>query len=178
MHRPIRSRCTAWLAAVLASAAVFSTTFSRPVQAEETKKITYEDHILPIFRQKCFACHNTSKKSGGIDLTSFTSMMQGGGSGAAIEPGDPAESYLFRLVNHDSEPYMPPNSEKIDAAMIATLSQWIEGGALENSALPDPVTNPRSRAGCGIRKPNGLRINSLKPANPGSTTAMSSRMRS
>ncbi len=98
------------------------------------QKVTYDDHVKPIFRAKCFGCHNTGKKSSDLDLTSYTALMAGGASGAAVEPGAPDDSYLFSLVTHESEPYMPPNQEKIDAAQIDTIRKWIEGGALENSA--------------------------------------------
>jgi len=103
-------------------------------QSKKEEKITYDDHVKPIFRQKCFGCHNTDKKVGGLDLTSYTSLMEGGGSGEVVEPGSASDSYLFMVVNHDSEPYMPPKSEKVAGDMIATLQKWIDGGALENSS--------------------------------------------
>ena len=105
-----------------------------PATASAQKKITYEEHVKPIFRAKCFNCHNTDKKSSDLDLTNYTAVMAGGAAGADIEPGDADSSYLFALVNHDDEPKMPPNSEKIDQKMIDTLRAWINGGALENSA--------------------------------------------
>ena len=54
--------------------------------AEDTK-ITYDDHVQAIFRQKCFSCHNPDKKSSGLDLTNYTNMMLGGASGESIVPG-------------------------------------------------------------------------------------------
>lgn len=110
------------------------TAVSISANADEKKpaeKITYIDHVQPIFRAKCFACHNPDKKSGGLILTDFTSMMQGGSSGASIEPGDSESSYLWNLVNHDAEPFMPPKSDKMPAATLATIKKWIDGGALE-----------------------------------------------
>jgi len=101
---------------------------------EKAEKVTFEDHVLPIFRQKCFNCHNTEKKTAGLDLTSYATMIEGGGSGTAIEPGDSSSSYLYMLVSHESEPYMPPNSEKLPGEMLAVLEQWINGGALENKS--------------------------------------------
>lgn len=95
------------------------------------EKITFQDHVLPIFRAKCLSCHNPDKKSGGLDLTNYTAMQQGGSSGDAFEPGDPDGSYLWMVVNHDSEPYMPPESDKLPAEMLAVIKGWIEGGALD-----------------------------------------------
>lgn len=101
--------------------------------ASTLPKITYDDHVKAILQQKCFACHNPDKKSGDLDLTTYTTLMAGGGSGSSIEPGDAAGSYLFQLVTHESEPAMPPESEKLAAEMIETLRQWIDQGVLENA---------------------------------------------
>ena len=74
-------------------------TAKKPGQSA-AKKITYVDHVRPILRQKCFSCHNLDKKSGGLDMMSYTNLMQGGGSGEVVDPGDPDGSYLFLLVTH------------------------------------------------------------------------------
>lgn len=113
------------------------------VQGAE-EKITYVDHVLPIFRAKCFACHNPDKKSGGLDLSNYTALQQGGSSGEVVEAGDTDASYLWLLVNHDSEPYMPPNSEKLPAEMLDVISKWITGGALE-SKDSKAVVRPKAK---------------------------------
>lgn len=105
-----------------------------PVGVQADEKINFEEHVKPIFRSKCASCHNTNKKTADLDLTNYTAMMQGGGSGASIEPGDPDGSYLFMLINHDSEPFMPPNSDKLPDAMVSTVRKWIELGAPETSS--------------------------------------------
>ncbi len=63
--------------------------FATSANAEEKKppKVTYDDHVRIVFQQKCFSCHNQDKKSGDLDLTSYTALMQGGASGEVIEPG-------------------------------------------------------------------------------------------
>ncbi len=105
------------------------------VNAEEKKpaKITFDDHVRPIFAQKCASCHNPDKKNADLDLTNYSNLMQGGASGAVIEPGDASASYLYALVTHEDEPSMPPESPKIADEMIETLRKWIDGGVLENA---------------------------------------------
>lgn len=116
------------------------------LQAEEAKtKITYQDHVQPIFREKCFSCHNPDKKSGGLDLTTYASVMQGGSSGEVIEPGSPDGSYLYQLVTHQSEPFMPPMSDPIPKEMQELIKAWIEGGALENSGSK-PLASKKPKA--------------------------------
>lgn len=109
-------------------------------------KVTFDDHIMPIFRQRCATCHNPNKKSGGLDLTNFTALMQGGSSGASIEPGDSSFSYLFSLVTHEESPKMPPSSEKIPQGEIDTLAKWIDGGALENMKSKSTVAKKKNYA--------------------------------
>lgn len=96
-------------------------------------KVTYQDHVLPILRQKCFSCHNTDKKEGDLDLSNYSNLMQGGGSGGVVEPGNAADSYLYQLITHAEEPSMPPESDKLPAEMLAVIKNWIDGGVLENS---------------------------------------------
>ena len=124
MHQMIRSVVTiVCLQAVLAVSGA----------AEEVKKVTFVDHALPVLRQRCGSCHNADKKTAGLDVTTFAGIMAGGGSGEVVVAGDASGSYLFRVVNHDDEPTMPPDAPPIPEAERQTLRAWIDGGVLENS---------------------------------------------
>ncbi|HRX78333.1 MAG TPA: hypothetical protein P5307_04685, partial [Pirellulaceae bacterium] len=118
---------------ILASWLVLVVVVGSFASAQEKKPptITYEDDVQPILRAKCFSCHNPDKKSGDLDLTNYSSMMIGGGSGEVVEAGDSGSSYLYSLITHESEPYMPPESPKMDDGMIETIRKWIDGGVLE-----------------------------------------------
>lgn len=100
--------------------------------AAKGPKVSYDDNVRTIFRERCFACHNTEKKTAGLDLSTYSGVMAGGGSGAVIDAGSSGDSYLFSLVSHTSEPHMPPKSEKLPADYLATIAKWIDGGALES----------------------------------------------
>lgn len=102
--------------------------------ASAEDKVNFEDHVKPIFRAKCFSCHNTNKKTADLDLSNYTAMMQGGGSGEVIEPGSADDSYLFMVMNHDTEPVMPPKSDKLPEATLSIVRNWIDQGAPENSS--------------------------------------------
>lgn len=101
---------------------------------EGQPKITYEDHIKPIFREHCLNCHNQGDKRGGLALDSFGVLMEGGGSGEVVyDDGDIDASRLWQLVNHDDTPVMPPSQPKIPAKQLELIQAWIEGGILENA---------------------------------------------
>lgn len=92
---------------------------------------TFEEDVLPVFREKCCSCHNADKQSGGLDLTSYNRAMAGGSSGEVIAPGDAEGSYLWQLASHESEPKMPPQADRIPDSMLAVITKWIAGGAIE-----------------------------------------------
>ena len=82
----------------LATAAALLGTALFPALAfatEPAKKITYEDDVLPIFRDNCLKCHNPDKLKGDLDLTSFSGAIKGGGSGVTLNARDPDGSLLF-----------------------------------------------------------------------------------
>ncbi len=96
------------------------------------EKVTFDDHIKPLFNQRCSSCHNANEKNGDLDVTNFTAMMLGGGSGAVVEAGEPSASYLYKLITHESSPEMPPDADRLPDAELELVRKWIEGGALEN----------------------------------------------
>ena len=57
--------------------------------AQSPAKITYADHVLPILRENCIACHNQDKSKGGLIVNNYTSLMQGSSSGEVVKPGEP-----------------------------------------------------------------------------------------
>lgn len=108
------------------------------------EKITYDDHIKDIFRAQCFKCHDPDKKKGDLDLTSYSAMMLGGGSGPVVEAGNPDVSFLYTVMTHEEEPIMPPKSPKRPKAELDLIKKWILGGLLESkSSTAKKATKPK-----------------------------------
>jgi hypothetical protein len=124
-----RQPCLARLV-ILFCAALFFPSNSR---TEEPAKITFEDHIKPIFREHCTACHNNNAKKGGLSLESYQMSMTGGSSGEVLVAGDLDSSRLYALTAHKEQPVMPPMQDRIPQAKIDLLKIWIEQGMPENS---------------------------------------------
>ncbi len=102
------------------------------VRAEDApKKVTYLDHVQPIFRQRCFACHGPDTKKNDLGLDTYAGAMKGGASGEVLSAGDPDSSHLWMLVNHEIEPHMPPKADKLPQAELDVIKAWIAGGLLE-----------------------------------------------
>ena len=98
--------------------------------AAAAEKVTFDDHVLPIFQQSCLNCHNPDKAKGGLDLSTYPGAMKGGSGGKIAEPGD-TSSKLIAVVTHAAEPIMPPEGDALGSAQIDVLRAWIAGGLLE-----------------------------------------------
>ena len=126
--------------------------------SQAAPKVTYEEHVLPVFRNACLRCHNPDKAKGDLDLSTFTALLNGGGSGVIVESGDSGASKLLKVVTHEEEPEMPPNG-KLEAKEIAIIKQWIDGGLLERSGSKAIKSNkPKmdlSLAKASFGKPDG-----------------------
>lgn len=117
--------------------------FVAAVATTEEPQVNFNDQVSAVFRSRCNSCHNADQKKGGLNLETYSSMMQGGGSGKAVEPGDPDGSWLYQLVSHQEEPKMPPNSPKIPDAELDTIRKWIEAGAPEASGSKVVMTKKK-----------------------------------
>jgi hypothetical protein len=125
--------------------------------AEEPAKITFEDHIKPIFREHCTSCHNNNAKKGGLSLESFQMTMTGGSSGEVLVAGDLDSSRLYALTAHKEQPVMPPMQDRIPQAKLDLLKTWIEQGMPENSgsAIRKATSNASAIMVAAAGRPEG-----------------------
>lgn len=151
----IRTKLSGAVAAFLVAAS--------PAFAEDAKpadKVTYQDHVLPIFRAKCGTCHSAGEAKGGLVLENYGASMTGGASGPVIEAGDLDGSRLWALVSHKEQPAMPPKEPKLPDEMLAVIQKWIAGGALETK---DSVAKVKKKATLTL---STTEISTDKPAGP------------
>lgn len=116
-----------------------------PADAAE-EKVTYDDHIRPIFREHCFSCHNQGNAKSGLALDSYARVIEGGSSGEVVFEGDLDSSRLWALVSHQEEPVMPPGQDKLADAKLTLLSRWIDTGLAENSGSATQAPKKKSVA--------------------------------
>ena len=118
------------------------TTLSETKRSNNDSLFVYEDLIHPVLEEKCIACHNQNRASGGLNMSSIESMIKGGNSGAGIQNGNPFESLIYKRVSypHDHPKFMPPTGVPLSYDQIATLEWWIDNGAEKQM----PVTLTRN----------------------------------
>lgn len=122
----------------------------------DSNENAYTALVLPILKSKCMRCHRSDKRKGGLSMESIATMLEGGKHGAALKPGNDAQSLMLQRIALpiSAEDHMPPKgSTQITEAEIAILRAWIAQGASENTRVWE-VT------------PSGFFNAEVKPPNP------------
>jgi len=98
----------------------------------------FETKVRPVLVEHCYGCHSSQAKKlkGGLLLDTIEGMRKGGQSGPAVVPGKLEESLLVQAVRYDDELTRMPPKEKLPAAAIASLEQWVKEGAAVPMARP------------------------------------------
>ena len=116
---------------VILSGTILGALLHSAVAADVPAKVTYNDHVLPIFRNACLNCHNPDKKKAGLDLSSYSGALAGSDVGKVLESGNPGNSLLFKCVKQTEEPKMPPKGDRLTDKELAIVEKWIAGQLLE-----------------------------------------------
>lgn len=119
------------------------------VGTSSAEKVTYQDHVQPILREHCFACHSQDDASSGLALDSYAAALAGGGGGEVLAAGDADASRLWLLITHQESPKMPPGG-KVPDDQLAKIKAWIDGGLLE-SAGSKPKKKAKSAIGTVVQ---------------------------
>ena len=122
---------------------VFGSLVAMPSHAADAKKLNFDQHVMPLIQDKCLVCHNGDKAKGGLDMSTFTGLMEGGASGVVIRPGDADKSRMYTMTAHKEAPYMPPKSPMIAIESVNLLRDWINGGALQNAGSKVAPVKPK-----------------------------------
>lgn len=111
----------------------------RDVPAIDLAAAKYPDKIGTIILTKCAVsgCHNQQSKdaAAGLDLTTWSSMMEGDRNGAVCIPYSADYSTMFLFTNTYSdlgtmvEPTMPNNADPLSRDQVRMLRDWINAGA-------------------------------------------------
>ncbi len=132
--------------------------FGFAASTASAQKVTYDEHILPLFKNQCLKCHGSDKPKADVDLSTYGATMKGGSSGLIVTGGDPDGSILYKVSTHAAEPTMPPKNKLADKE-LDLIKKWIAGGLLENSGSKAIVVNrptiDMTLTGAAFAKPEG-----------------------
>ncbi len=99
--------------------------------------VDFARDVQPILKSRCYSCHDGRKHKAGLRLDVRSSALRGGESGKpAVVPGDSKKSDLIRrITSTDDDEVMPPEGERLSAAQVKLLRDWIDAGAVWPDAL-------------------------------------------
>lgn len=99
----------------------------------------YKDYVAPVLDQRCSECHNSSKQKGGLDMSTYASLMKGGGDGPVIVKGNAKSSDLIRRVSlpQTDDDFMPKGHDPLTADQIAVFTWWVNAGAKTGVTVAD-----------------------------------------
>jgi hypothetical protein len=99
-------------------------------QAQTGDNTSNPQRVLEIFADACVVCHNATQSAGKLRLDSVQGVAAGGASGAAVLPGNSAESNLYkRVFSTDQALRMPPAGARLSPDRITAIKAWIDAGA-------------------------------------------------
>ncbi len=88
--------------------------------------------VRPILQNHCYECHGEKKQKSGLRLDVKAAAFKGGEQHAPdIIPNKAGESPLIRfLTSSEEDERMPPKGPQLSAMEIATLTAWVDAGAV------------------------------------------------
>ena len=101
--------------------------------------VSFINQVAPILKENCFACHDSKKRKGKLDMTTYESLRKGGDKDDPITPGKPEESLMYQFISATTASRMPPkdSGDGLPNEKIAVIGQWIREGAKLDAGL-DP----------------------------------------
>jgi hypothetical protein len=113
-----------------------------PASTQPGTKLTFAEHVRPIFVKKCINCHNALKPQGKTDLTSLEGVLRSGKKNDPIViAGKPDRSSLWLRIEDGSMP--PPNKgTPLTAEEKKVVFDWIKNAGEKLSLAPHPLPEP------------------------------------
>ena len=128
-------RCRYTVGTACAAALLFAS--PQLASAQPAKPVSFINDVAPILKENCFACHDTKKKSGKYDMTSYEKIRAGGANGDPVAPGKPDMSEFHTLIVTADQRRMPPRDkgEAVPKDKAGIIAQWIKDGAKLDAGL-------------------------------------------
>ena len=95
-----------------------------PFVASAQSQAPLEQSARAILDRHCMACHGEAKTAG-LDMRQRKTLLEGGKAGPAVIPGNADESLLYQAASHTGKLKMPPDVERLAAADLKVLQEWI-----------------------------------------------------
>jgi WD40 repeat protein len=103
-----------------------------------SQEYNFTEHVLPLLRKNCLACHYEKISEGSLSLENLTALRAGGDNGDAVNLQDPASSLLLTRALGTVDSIMPPEDNSVGAVPftkeeIDLIQKWISTGAKDST---------------------------------------------
>ncbi len=117
------------------------------LSAKSRSDVSFVRDVAPVLLKRCSGCHGEKINLGGYRVSSFNYLMKKGASGqAAVTPGKPEGSTIFRLISTSLPSMrMPKGDDPLTTAHVLVIKKWISEGAKFDGT--DPAASLRSAMG-------------------------------
>jgi uncharacterized membrane protein/mono/diheme cytochrome c family protein len=109
-----------------------------PKITDINKAVVYADLVEPIFKQKCWQCHNAKKIKGELRMDEIELFLKGGKHGKVLVPGHADQSELVKrlLLPEEDDHHMPPKGKtQLTDEEVALVQWWIANGKADFKAV-------------------------------------------
>jgi uncharacterized membrane protein/mono/diheme cytochrome c family protein len=123
--------------------------------APPVARLSYREHIEPIFAQHCFKCHGETRGKGGLRMHTRAELFPTDIEDWTVIPGKPADSLLLERIMLDpsSRKFMPKKGDPLPEKQVELIKLWIEQGALWEDASR-PVKGPEPKDDSAAETPS------------------------
>ena len=121
-----------------------TSSFAAEEPKQEKAKITFEEHVLPIFKSRCVKCHAGAEPAQGLRLTTRREILRGGKSGPAMRIAAAESSLLWEKLASNE---MPKGGPALSAEEKGVIRSWINDGAASTDATVDDANELKESAG-------------------------------
>ena len=97
----------------------------------------FKTKVKGLFMDQCIRCHGGEKIKGKLDMSTRAKLLKGGFEEKGFVPGDHKNSFLWKTISHEAEPFMPNKKPKMKQADIDIIAKWIDLGAPYDAPLVD-----------------------------------------
>jgi WD40 repeat protein len=119
-------------------------------------EVSFYKQVRPILQTHCQGCHQPAKPGGEYIMTSHDRLLKAGESGsAAVVPGKPQESNLFKQITPgaDGKAEMPKGKPALTEAERETIANWITAGAKDDTPASTQTKYDREHPPIYARSP-------------------------
>ncbi len=115
--------------ATLGTPARLDLTIADPIDYASIDTPEFTAHVQPFLTENCASCHGGPTPEAGLDVTSWTALLDGSDEGEALIAFDSANSLMIELATKLPAEHDLYAAHRLGEAEVAFLRRWIDQGA-------------------------------------------------